>query len=94
MRENKVQTKVLKYLRSLKIYVIKIIICNDTGVADIICCVKGRFVAIEMKAPGKINNTSPKQDYHRKKVLESGGISFVADSLEKVEEVIEVLMKT
>ena len=94
MKENRLQAKILKFLRSLKIYVVKIIVCNDTGVADLLCCVKGKFVAIEVKAPGKIANTSEKQKHHQKMVIDAGGISFVADSLEKVEEEIKKLMNT
>ena len=43
------------------------------GTADLILCIKGRFVAIEMKRP-KGGVRSPLQIYERKKILRSGGI--------------------
>ncbi len=63
---------------------------GTVGVSDIIVCVKGMFVAIEVKAPGKINNTTANQDKFIDNVIKSGGIAFAADSLDVVLEVFKL----
>ena len=56
------------------------------GMSDIICCLHGKFVAIEAKGPrGK---ERPAQKLYRQRVKDAGGIAIVAYSLEDVEDVI------
>lgn len=62
---------------------------GTVGVSDIIACPRGVFVAIEVKAPGKINNTTANQDKFIENVIASGGIAFAADSLDVVIEVFK-----
>lgn len=54
------------------------------GVPDLIVCVDGRFVGIEVKAPGKEKNTTKNQDMHIEAIKSSNGLAFVASSLEDV----------
>lgn len=56
------------------------------GIPDFICCYNGRFLAIETKAPGKINNTTPNQEQVLKEIRESGGYSLVLDDPERLDE--------
>lgn len=54
----------------------------STGVPDILTCIKGRFVAIEVKTPtGKLTKI---QQYQIDQINKSGGVAFVATSLENV----------
>ena len=46
-----------------------------TGVPDILACVNGRFVAIEVKAQN--GKPSDLQVYNIKKIREAGGISII-----------------
>lgn len=61
------------------------------GTPDFLCCVKGKFLAIETKAPGKIKNTTPNQDARIKEIRESGGLAIVVDNAADVEVVITAL---
>jgi hypothetical protein len=57
-----------------------------SGIADILGCIDGRFVAIECKAPGRYKNAedglSPVQRMFMKKVLVSGGVFITTDNAE------------
>jgi len=58
------------------------------GVSDILACFEGRFVAIECKAPGKIDNVSIHQRDFLDAVTMAGGLAIVADSLDIVMEAL------
>ena len=62
-----------------------------SGVADIICCVGGRFLAIECKA-GK-NTPTLLQERELIKVLAAGGVALVINekNVDEIAEVIEEL---
>lgn len=49
-----------------------------SGVPDIVCCVKGRFLAIECKAPGK--KPTALQEREMDRIGEAGGVALVIDS--------------
>ena len=53
MLESKIQSRIIKELEKNGCYVIKIIAANRAGNPDIIACYKGRFLAVEVKQPGK-----------------------------------------
>lgn len=94
--EGALQRKVIAWLESLPgCRVMKIIggPYQEPGISDLLICYKGRFIAIELKAPGRIK---PGSDYKPSSLVEyrqvdfinsiltAGGIAFVADSLELV----------
>ena len=57
--------------------------CADryySGLPDFIVCYRGRFLAIELKATGKKPRNL--QRYVIQKIIDSGGVSFYADSYE------------
>lgn len=56
------------------------------GVADILGVYKGRFLAIEVKVPSRKNNLTEHQKKFIKNILESGGVAFVATSIEDVKQ--------
>lgn len=58
------------------------------GVSDILCCHNGRLIAIETKVPGKYPN--PDQREFIRRINESGGLAFVARSLEDVIETLQL----
>jgi Holliday junction resolvase len=57
---------------------------GQVGIPDIICCYRGMFVAFEVKAPGKINNTTPNQERVIKEIRASEGHAFVVDHVDQV----------
>lgn len=58
------------------------------GVAtlDILCCIKGRFIGIEVKIPGK--KPTPRQTNTMEAIRAAGGEAFWADSLEYTKSMI------
>lgn len=55
---------------------------GTVGIPDIIACIRGVFVAIEVKAPGKLGNVTPNQANVLNAVLAAGGVAMVVDSLD------------
>lgn len=95
MREKVVETKIKKYLFDHGIYYFKVHGSNfmEPGIADIISCVNGYFVGIEVKRPGAKNEQSPQQKIHERNVIKSGGKYILADCLQDVIDVVEPLLK-
>ena len=61
------------------------------GIPDFICCVNGHFLAIETKAPGKVNNTTPNQDRVIKEIREHWGTVLIIDDVEILDMYIKGL---
>jgi hypothetical protein len=73
--------RVLKDLRALpSTYAVKIQQQAIRGTPDILACVNGWFVAIELKKDDKAK-TDKRQDYELKKIDEAGGMALVAHPL-------------
>lgn len=62
-----------------------------SGIPDIIICYKGKFVAFEVKAPGKRNNTTPNQDRQLSMINSAAGTAVVVDDVSQVQAVIRLL---
>jgi Holliday junction resolvase len=93
MREQDIQRKIIKYLDSLpNSYVIKTISTNKAGVPDIIACIDGKFIAIEVKTPKTKNNISELQKYNLEKITQAGGYALVAWDIENVKKFISSLI--
>jgi hypothetical protein len=54
------------------------------GIPDFICCMNGRFVAIETKAPGKRRNVSANQEHQINLIHQAGGSAIVIDDVEQL----------
>jgi len=87
--EQALQKKILNYLDSIGCWTVKTITTNKNGTPDIVACYQGRFVAIEVKAPGKLRTVSKLQQYQIDRINEAGGLAFAADSLETVKDIIK-----
>ena len=62
------------------------------GVADVLVCIKGKFLAIELKSSkGKL---SAEQESFLDSVSNTGGYAIVASSLDAVMDVVEQIRKT
>ena len=79
--EGKVKDAVKKILKSLNIYYFMPATggYGRSGVPDIVCCVKGLFVAIECKA-GK-NKPTALQERELRLIHEAGGYSLLINEL-------------
>lgn len=58
---------------------------------DFLISVAGRFVAIETKAPGK--KPTPLQEFTIEQIKAAGGLVFVVDGKERLDEAMVVLRK-
>ena len=58
---------------------------GSAGVPDVLCCWEGRFLGIEVKAPGKRGNTSDLQRRQLAGITASGGIAVVVDDVSQME---------
>ena len=84
-KEQDIQTSIMNYISSIGGLPLKfnnIGIYAKAGVSDIIACIKGRFVSIEVKRPGK--KPTQLQENFIKAVNIVGGLGFWADSLDEV----------
>lgn len=84
MKEQDIQRAITKWLESQGGYVVKVIQANRAGVADVLCCLDGKFIAIEVKTlSGRV---APLQEYHQELVGRAGGVAMIARSLKEVKE--------
>ena len=76
--EGKVKEQVKKLLKKYGVYW-HMPVQNGMGAPslDLICCVRGRYLAIETKAPGK--KPTPRQEVTMYEILKAGGTVYVID---------------
>ena len=105
MKEQDYQRKIVNLLEENDAYTVKVITASKKGVPDIVGCLPitkamamkhferyetlGVFIAIEVKTPSTINNTSRLQDWNLAKINKAGGVAIVAWSTEAVKETLE-----
>jgi Holliday junction resolvase len=76
MLESKIQSKILKELKKIPgIYAHKNITTNRKGIPDIIMCVDGRYVALEVKRPG--GKPTELQKWNIEQIRQAGGTAEV-----------------
>lgn len=81
--EQKLQTKILTWLKDNGFWCTKVVVASKSGTMDIIACSpKGRFIGIEVKYG--VNTASALQKYHIEEVVKRGGIAFITWDLETV----------
>jgi len=90
--EAKVQTSIINWLVFLGAWVVKTIATTKNGTPDILACLRGRFIGIEVKKPG--GKPSPLQRVQLRKIREAGGIGFTADNLDEVKDQLNHLMES
>jgi len=66
---------------------------GNSGVPDFLCCVRGRFLAIEAKA-GK-GKTTALQDKNIKQIIASGGLAIVVneDNMQELESLLKHVLR-
>ena len=88
--EKKVENEIKKYLDYIGAYYVKIhgSAFMPAGTPDILACVKGVFVGIEVKKP-KGGRASDLQKFKIKQIEQAGGIGIVANDVLVVQERLE-----
>ena len=91
--EVRVKTVIKKYLTSIGAYFFSPIggAFSAHGVPDLVGCWRGLFFGIEVKAPGKLKNTTENQRAHLDAIRAADGISIVADDVKTVIDLFERL---
>ena len=86
--EKVVQKEIIDYIKSNGWYVIKVMRANEQGVHDLLACINGLFVSIEVKAEKYESNpmkqASEWQKRHLRRVKEAKGIAIVVATLEQL----------
>ena len=90
MDESKLTTLIIKALRRKGGFWFKIhgSAYQTSGIADIVGCYRGRFIALEVKIPGKERTLSKRQRLMLLRVRQHNGVSAVVTSTEAALEVI------
>jgi len=85
VKESSIRTKILAYLNSLPRSDFEVSPPNSpTAKADITGCWHGRYVAVEVKIPGKKARRA--QAYRLGKLRKAGALCIVATSVEDVQD--------
>jgi hypothetical protein len=89
--EGKVKAKIKGYLDSLGVWHFSPPAngFGRSGIPDLVCCYKGRFIGIEVKAPGKTRNTTTMQDREIAAINAAGGTALVVDDVSQVRYIFE-----
>ena len=88
MREQTIQSDMIKHIRGLGGYAVKVSVGSGSGIPDILCCIDGRFIGIEVKRPEKRDNASPLQLKHIDWIIDAGGLAGVAWDIKSLEEIL------
>lgn len=90
-RESKLSQKIIRELRKHKVFCFKVhgSAHMPAGLPDIICCVDGLFVGLEVKHPETENNLSPRQRLIQNDIRKAKGTAEVVTDVEEALAVIE-----
>lgn len=93
MKESKIQSQILKWLRSQENFYVVNTAGGATraGVPDILVCYKGLFIGLEVKSNEKTAKVSELQKHNMEKISAAGGISIIVDSLAATQELFKDL---
>lgn len=88
MTEKQLENNIKNYLFTEGIYYFKVHGSKfmAPGIPDIVSCVNGKFLGIEVKKPGAKNQQSDVQKVHERNIVKAGGIYLLADNLQEVIE--------
>jgi penicillin-binding protein-related factor A (putative recombinase) len=91
--EKRLQDKAIRYLRERGIYYLNLYGdgFSGKGKPDLIVCIKGQFVAFELKVGA--NNMQDDQIIHKIRIERSGGLHFSPYSFEEFKKIMEDLEK-
>ncbi len=91
--EKDIEKAILAYLNRLpEVYARKVYSnAYSSGWLDIMACVQGRMVVIEVKAPGKEATSLQTKEIY--KWSDAGAVAFMADNLPRVQSIIAELIE-
>jgi Holliday junction resolvase len=76
--ETRIQRSIQRWLKEQGVFVFKVHGSEfmPAGLPDLVCCIRGRFVCVEVKTP--TGTTSKRQAYMHRVIEEAGGVVIVA----------------
>ncbi len=86
---SQIQSAILDYVRHKtngRILAYKVEIASERGVPDLLCCINGRFVGIEIK--GASDSITPIQVAQAARIITAGGKCHVVKSLNDFKQVL------
>lgn len=93
--EKRYEDKIKRFLKKRGIWFVKYFANRNTkvGVPDILACVNGKFVAIEVKASN--GKPSPLQIDNRDEIRQCGGVSVIVypEQFEALKSLIDAILK-
>lgn len=96
MTEKQFENKIKKFLKSHGVWYFKVWGggFQKAGIPDLICCINGHFVAIELK--GSDGQPSELQKYNIRKINECNGIGLILypENFEDFKELTETLLES
>lgn len=90
MLESRIQRQIINFLEKQGFYVVNVVQAGRPGTPDVVACIHGLFVGIEVKRPG--HKPRPLQEHHLKKIEEAQGHTCVATCVADVEDFLENLV--
>jgi len=86
--EQKIQKNILDYINSMPYSVAwKVVVANERGVPDIVACINGNFVGIEVKREGETQ--TPIQEAQLERIRKAKGIGVCVTSVDSVSDAIK-----
>lgn len=94
--EGRIQQAIQKRLGELKVFTFKVhgSALMASGLPDLICCVDGAFLGIEVKTPQTKTNVSMKQSYMHDKIRDAQGVVVVCCSVRDAEFAVEHMRRS
>lgn len=88
MLEKDIENEIKRWLTSNGVYWFKVhgSAFMPPGIPDIVACINGHFVGIEVKNKGLLKHQSEQQKIHEELIKQAGGRYILADSIETVQE--------
>lgn len=81
--EQAIQKKIINYLESLGAWTVKTVQTNKRGTPDILACLNGQFIAVEVKKKGKLSTVTPIQQHQLTQIQLASGVAILSDDLEQ-----------
>lgn len=96
--ESNLVYKVEKYLKTTfrhEAWFIKTVgnASQKSGIPDILCCVKGKFIGIELKREDGSGKASEQQIIECRKIERAGGYSIIGKDFNEIKNFIEAIVK-
>ena len=93
-KESLIQSEIVKFIKANDGWVIKVMRANENGCPDLLACMRGVFVGIEVKAEqheaNPNNQMSLWQVRQIKGITEAGGVAMCVATLNQCKEVLEL----